>query len=792
MMRGSDQPIRRILGSKAGLYKVSYIPLREDGSLDDPSLYPAAEWVPKSTVPQHVIQKWREFRLSRSQDGTVRRAYLGNQRSTSFTSNDSSRNDAWSDLSYNDLSSLHDITAPAPNTSKQSAHAPIAPAALERSTHGPSDPVSREIESTDREAIASSRPDNEVSALNQPTPQQPIPANTTVVEHVPEETTTSNTTRAEPITMVPTSTEPPAMSTPAEPGPEQRLPGEHSFPEYPLEERSAEKDRPEERPAEEDQPEGRPTEEFPEERSTEEWSDERSDEEYVPEEYLPEASSDEEYVSVENLPEHRSDEECVSEEYLPEERAHVEYSTEDPSPAEPIPVQFNGVEHNPEESAPVIRSPVERSSTEVSPAVLASIDPTTEDPIPVERALAEPTDARHPLVQSTPVQPTSLEPAHQETVPMRPRLENSEPASAHHTPTLASNSNSDAAPVHDAHPTPYFDAQPSRSSSVQQAPASFAHMQHTHVQPASVQPSSVDLASTEPAATNPAPADVSPADVTPAQSTAAHVDTAQSVLDTDISGSFTATTTTVKSDPKPPVRKYSHDITFSEPSSGESRIVVDTEDHGRRRTAPDDRSSQELFEDPMTDEVPIETLVQERDRALRDVQSSMEQLALLKNLYDTASDSAVEFSSQLREAETEIARLKQALENGLASQRAFVFQLGRTKDEEIAALTQQNRLLVLQATATDAAVRHKAALWEAHLERESEKERERQKRVNESEQERRNYYYRVPVQGLPQHKGPRDEPMTLGDELAELAAEANEAIAYQSERPRKTRRLNDQ
>ena len=891
MMRGSDHPIQRILGSKAGLYKVSYIPLQEDGSLDDPSLYPAAEWVPKSTVPQQVIQKWREFRLSRSQDGIVRRAYLGDQQSTSFAASDSSRNNTWSDLSYNDLSSLNDITASAPAIPKQSAQCPITHTAQEKSTNEPKAPESTEIESSKSEAIPSDQPVVEVSAPNQHTPQPPIPADTSVVEHAIGKTTTSNTTRAEPITTVFSSAEPSAVPTPAEHGPVERSPVEHSSAEHTAEERApevraaeertaeerapeerapeertAEERAPEERTAEERAPEERTAEErAPEERTAEErTAEERAPEERTAEERTPEERSDVEYSpgeywAEENLPEGRSDEEYVAEEYLPEgssydenlpeERSPVEYSAEEPTPAKPVPVQSNRVEPNPEESIPVERSPAERSTLEVSPQVPSSIDTTTANSMHVEHVLAESTNVQRPPSQPTPVQQTSLDPAHQQSVLTRATAENTlvrygppppvpvwpvrqhpvhghhgnlhpshwgpapvqraplrheymEPAFARRAPVYLaplSSSHSGSAPVHNAHPAPYSNMQPSRSSHVQHTPTNFArvqptHVQPTHVQPASVKPSPADPATAELATTGPVPADIALANSAPGPYTTAQVDNVQSARDTTAPGLFTTATPAVKSDPNPPAsEQHSPDVTIFESSSSKSpRMGVDTEDHSRQSTVPEEQSPQETFEDPMTDELPIETLIQERDRALRNARNSMDQLALLKNLYDTASDSAVESGSQLREAMDEIARLKKALEKGLASQHVFMTQTIQTKDEEIAALTQQNRLLVSQATGTNAAVRRKAALWEAHLERESEKENERQKRVAELERERQSYNNRVPVQGIPQHQGHIDEPETLSDELAELAAEAYEARSYESERPRKSRRLNAQ
>ncbi|WFD08606.1 hypothetical protein MVES1_003982 [Malassezia vespertilionis] len=57
---------QRILGSKKGFYKVSYAPLIENGAPpQETGEIPSPEWVPRSSVPQYLIDTWRDFRAQR-------------------------------------------------------------------------------------------------------------------------------------------------------------------------------------------------------------------------------------------------------------------------------------------------------------------------------------------------------------------------------------------------------------------------------------------------------------------------------------------------------------------------------------------------------------------------------------------------------------------------------------------------------------------------------------------------------------------------------------------------------
>ena len=173
-------------------------------------------------------------------------------------------------------------------------------------------------------------------------------------------------------------------------------------------------------------------------------------------------------------------------------------------------------------------------------------------------------------------------------------------------------------------------------------------------------------------------------------------------------------------------------------------------------------------------------ITQERDRALRLLENTKDQFALLKKLYDTASNKVTENSTRLNEAEAEVKRLNEVIENSLAVQRVFTANGLKSAELERNMLKNQNALLMSQAHGTNAEVRRKAALWDAHKEREQEAENIRRQRIAQWEHQKAN----VGQTTTNKLHGPAfrpesvsmTDPVTIDDELAELAQEAAEAV----------------
>ena len=187
-------------------------------------------------------------------------------------------------------------------------------------------------------------------------------------------------------------------------------------------------------------------------------------------------------------------------------------------------------------------------------------------------------------------------------------------------------------------------------------------------------------------------------------------------------------------------------------------------------------------------------IIQERDRALRLLENTKDQFALVKKLYDTASNKVTEYSTRLYEAEAEVKRLNKVIESSLAAQRVFTTNGLKSAELERNMLKNQNALLMSQAHGTNAEVRRKAALWDAHEEREQEAENFRQQRIAKWEHQKAT----VGQTTADKPHGPAlrpesvstTDPVTIDDELAELAQEAAEAVVPSDELPtsRRSRR----
>ncbi|WFD34184.1 hypothetical protein MCUN1_001021 [Malassezia cuniculi] len=189
----------------------------------------------------------------------------------------------------------------------------------------------------------------------------------------------------------------------------------------------------------------------------------------------------------------------------------------------------------------------------------------------------------------------------------------------------------------------------------------------------------------------------------------------------------------------------------------------------------------------------IAVLTQERDKAKRSAENAKEQATLLKELYETASNTVSETTTKLREVQQENQRIKTALDEGLAAQRAFTERIMITKDEQILHLKQQYAVLVAQSHNTNAQIRNYAALWQAHAEREAMAMRERQQRIAFYEAQKHATAQQLPAPQQTESKTTPTptitEPVTIQDELAELAAEAQEANDTVGDLPRRARRV---
>ena len=190
-------------------------------------------------------------------------------------------------------------------------------------------------------------------------------------------------------------------------------------------------------------------------------------------------------------------------------------------------------------------------------------------------------------------------------------------------------------------------------------------------------------------------------------------------------------------------------------------------------------------------------------RLLHEKEQMREELGFVRKLYQEASSSAVDNTTQLEEARKEIALLQGQLKDGLALQQQFVQAQKQQWEDEAAQLRAQLALFQGQQAHTDAEIRRKAAEWDMHLERERIEAEQREKAWAKWDERRKRdgLFYAgeaQPAQALaaaepavpaPAPVAAMPIPDTISDELAELAAEAHEAgLEDMLSQPRSRRR----
>lgn len=192
----------------------------------------------------------------------------------------------------------------------------------------------------------------------------------------------------------------------------------------------------------------------------------------------------------------------------------------------------------------------------------------------------------------------------------------------------------------------------------------------------------------------------------------------------------------------------------------------------------------------------IQTITRKKDQL-------QEELNFVRNMYEEASSSAANTTNELDNAKKEIELLKTQLKDGLALQQQFVDGQRNQYEDQIAMLTTQLELLQGQSAQTDADVRRKAAEWDMHLEREREDAEQRQKTwAKWDERRKRDGLFYAGNEEAPQNPivfaTDRPEPTApaslsdaLSQELADLAADANEAgLDLSAPRSRRRRATN--
>ena len=166
-----------------------------------------------------------------------------------------------------------------------------------------------------------------------------------------------------------------------------------------------------------------------------------------------------------------------------------------------------------------------------------------------------------------------------------------------------------------------------------------------------------------------------------------------------------------------------------------------------------------------------------------------EEVEFVRTMYQEASSSASNLSTDLSNAKKEIALLKKQLTDGLALQQQFVDAQQRQYEDQIAVLSAQLELFQGQSAQTSAEIRRKAAEWDMHLEREREEAEQRQKQWAKWDERRKRdgLYYAgdaaappvaapmAPTNAAVAEGPPVSAADALSQELAELAADANEA-----------------
>lgn len=176
-------------------------------------------------------------------------------------------------------------------------------------------------------------------------------------------------------------------------------------------------------------------------------------------------------------------------------------------------------------------------------------------------------------------------------------------------------------------------------------------------------------------------------------------------------------------------------------------------------------------------------------RLLHEKEQMREELGFVRKLYQEASSSAVDNTTQLEEARKEIVMLKGQLKDGLALQQQFVQAQKQQWEDEAAQLRAQLALFQGQQARTDAEIRRKAAEWDMHLERERIEAEQRAKAWAKWDERRKRdgLFYAgeaqpaealaalEPIVSAPAPVSSIPIPDTITDELAELAAEAQEA-----------------
>lgn len=163
------------------------------------------------------------------------------------------------------------------------------------------------------------------------------------------------------------------------------------------------------------------------------------------------------------------------------------------------------------------------------------------------------------------------------------------------------------------------------------------------------------------------------------------------------------------------------------------------------------------------------------------VKQQAEEVKFLKNLYEEASNSAMKATEQLGKAKDEIRLLKNQLSSGIETQRhLYMTEIAQWRQEAMRA-QHQLQFLEQREQQTNDDIRRKAAEWDKHLEQEKRDNQLREKRWKEWEQRKQR-------EGLVFHSSAESMVQdSLSNELAELAAEAEEASSSQKDIPASTR-----
>lgn len=170
------------------------------------------------------------------------------------------------------------------------------------------------------------------------------------------------------------------------------------------------------------------------------------------------------------------------------------------------------------------------------------------------------------------------------------------------------------------------------------------------------------------------------------------------------------------------------------------------------------------------------------------IMQQAEEIKFLKSMYEDASNSATRLTEELGNAKEQIRLLKDQLTEGLNAQRNLHMSEVKQWKQEAERAKQQLLFLELREQQVNDDIRRKAAEWDKHVEQDRRDTEFREKRWKEWDQ--RKQREGLVFESVSTNPTAQD---SLSEELAELAAEANEASNTEqpvaaNDQPRSSRR----